>query len=83
MTVLEHQRDRQIGPREGHQEHGEGNQGQPALQDRDAPHGPPEFEVGAQREDHQQQLQRRKPRREPQRRKAGLGDHDGPNRLSP
>ncbi len=75
VAVLEHQCDRQIGPREHHQQHRKGDQRQPALHHRNRAHGAAGRKLAAQRRDHQHELQRRKPGGEPQRREAGFRDH--------
>ena len=73
VAVLEHQRDRHVAPREDEQQHREGDQ-------RSARPERPRSEriaratstCAAQRQDHQQELERREPGGEPQRRKAAL-----------
>jgi hypothetical protein len=59
VAVLEHQRNRHVAARENDQQHGEGDQRQHALDDRNRPHGAPHLGSCAEREDHQDELQRR------------------------
>ena len=75
VAVLEHQLHRHVAARENQQQHCEGDQGQRPLRHGDGAHRPHHFDLAPQRQQHQHELISGEPGRQPQRRKAGFGDH--------
>jgi hypothetical protein len=74
-AVLENERHRHVAAREDDQQHGEGDQRQDALDDGDGAHRPANVGAAAKRHHHQHELEERESGGQPERGKAGFGNH--------